>query len=229
MLKCRVAFALALMVACGNPSPDAKATGEVPARATPVDVFEGEPAKPPFLVQGEGEGLLLVWYDADGAPHPAQKRSDIPESQRSHVRVDSLDVPPEKRLDPAFMYVADMRAPGPDGSYPVRKVKREAFEQAVAKVVTSSTDNRASVGADEVIIYKASWCGVCKAAARYLRGKGVPFVEKDIEKEPGAREEMLAKARAQGVNASGVPVLDIKGKLLAGFDPATVDRMLAAP
>ena len=80
----------------------------------------------------------------------------------------------------------------------------------------------------DVIIYGASWCGACKSAASYLKQKGVAFVERDIEKEPEARAEMLEKARAQGVNASGIPVIDVYGKLMGGFDPVAMDRMLAA-
>jgi len=79
----------------------------------------------------------------------------------------------------------------------------------------------------DVIIYGASWCGACKQAARFLSQKGVPFVEKDIEKEPGARSEMLSKAKAQGVSTNGIPVIDVHGKLLPGFDPRAVERLLA--
>ena len=53
------------------------------------------------------------------------------------------------------------------------------------------------------------------------------FVEKYIEKEPGARSEMLAKARAQGVQTSGIPVLDVYGTILPGLDRERLDVLLA--
>jgi glutaredoxin len=187
-------------------------------------VASGESVKPPFKVAGEAEGLLLVYYDDAGAPHTAQKRADVPEAQRAFVRVDSLEVAPEQRLDPAFMYVADLRKPQADGSYPVRKVQRETFE---ASFVKAAGEQVAANGKSDVIIYGASWCGACKQAARYLTQKGVPFVERDIEREPEARSEMLTKAREQGVSANGIPVIDVYGKLLGGFDPVAVDRLLA--
>jgi glutaredoxin len=206
-----------LLVACGNPV-EGKA-GSAPPKTPPPS---GELVKPPFAVAGEAEGLLLVWYDGEGAAHTATRRSDIPEAQRKRVRVDSLEVAPDKRLDPAFVYVADLGAAQADGSYRVEKLNREAFEQAMVKpapepVATASSD---------VILYGASWCGACPQARQYLEQKGVPFIEKDIEKEPGARQEMQAKAQAQGVRTSGIPVIDVKGTLLAGFNPVAIDRAL---
>jgi glutaredoxin len=171
---------------------------------------------------------LLVWYDADGNAHTASARSEVPEDRRAQVRVDSLTVPPERRLDPALVYVADLRAPAGDGSYPVRKVNREALELALAKPAPEATPESAvAAAADDVIIYGASWCGACKQAASYLRSRKVPFVEKDIEREPQARSEMQSKARAQGVSTSGIPVIDVYGKLLGGFDPRRVEAALA--
>jgi len=188
-------------------------------------VASGELAKPPFAVRGELEGLLLVWYDADGVAHTAESRGQVPDERRAQVRVDSLEVPPEARLDPALMYVADLRAAVADGSYPVRTVSREAFEAALTKPAPADSA-LASVGGEDVIIYGASWCGACKQAARYLSQKQVPFVEKDIEKEPGARSEMNAKAKAQGVRTSGIPVIDVHGKLLTGFSAPALDALL---
>lgn len=185
-----------------------------------------EPVKSPFAVRDEADGLLLVWYDAEGAAHTAANRTQIPEERRGQVRVDSLDVAPEARLDPALVYVADLRKPSADGSYSVRKVSREAFESALTK---PPAPEPAAVAANDegVIIYGASWCGACRQAAGYLRQKNVPFVEKDIEKEPGARSEMQAKAKAQGLRTSGIPVIDVHGTLMGGFSPDQLDALLS--
>ena len=136
-------WCLALFLIACSANPGAGAPAEK-ARATSPSavVASGETVKPPFKVAGEAEGLLLVYYDDAGAPHSAQKRSDVPEAQRAFVRVDSLDVAPEQRLDPAFMYVADLRQPGSDGAYPVRKVQREAFEASFQKPASEQVDLR---------------------------------------------------------------------------------------
>jgi glutaredoxin len=105
-------------------------------------------------------------------------------------------------------------------------VSREAFESALTKPPTP--EPAVAAAKDEgVIIYGASWCGACRQAAGYLRQKNVPFVEKDIEKEPGARSEMQAKAKAQGLQTSGIPVIDVHGTLLGGFSPGQIDALLS--
>jgi glutaredoxin len=219
----KYALCLLLALGCGNPPPSAPE-----AKSRPADpIASAEPVTPPFAVGGEADGLLLVWYDAAGAAHIAKSRSEIPAESRARVRVDSLEVPPEKRLDPAFVYVADLSKVRGDGSYAVRKVERDALERFVVPTKAEEPVATANASSD-VIIYGASWCGACKQAARYFRNKGVPFIEKDIEKEPSARTEMLSKARAQGVQTSGIPVIDVKGTLMGGFNQGAVERLLAS-
>lgn len=214
---------LLIAVGCGNPPPQSSES-----KGRPADpLASAESVNPPFAIGAEADGLLLVWYDPAGAPHIAKNRSEIPAESRARVRVDSLDVAPEQRLDPAFVYVADLSKARGDGSYQVRKVEREALERFVVPVKAAEPALAANASSD-VIIYGASWCGACKQAARYFRGKGVAFTEKDIEKEPAARDEMLNKARAQGVSTSGIPVLDVRGTMLGGFNEGAVERLLAS-
>ena len=146
-----------------------------------------EPAEavtPPFAVSGELDGLLLVWFDAEG-PHTASRRSEVPETARKAVRVDSLAVSPDKRLDPEHVYVADLSQPGSNGQYTVHKHTRSWFEAQVE--AARPAPPAAAAGSDGVTVYMASWCGACKAAAAYLRSRNVRFEEKDIEKDPQAK------------------------------------------
>jgi glutaredoxin len=182
-----------------------------------------EPIKPPFDVSGEADGLLLVWYDQEGL-HTATKRSEIPEARRGAVRVDSLKVAPDARLDADSVYVADLRSPGNGGQYPVRKASRSWFDAQVdrekpAPPVAAQSD---------VVIYMASWCGACRGAAEYLRGRKVPFVEKDVEKDPAAAAEMQQKASAKGLSPRGVPVIDFRGDIMLGFDQHRLSTLIDA-
>lgn len=179
--------------------------------------------KPPFAVRGELDGLLMVWFDAQGL-HTAQKRSEIPEAQRAQVRIESLQVAPDERLDPELVYVADLRNAGADGSYPVQKAARSWFDAQVDKAKPKPVE----VAADSsgVVVYKASWCGVCRSAESYLRSRHVPFVEKDVEKDPGASQEMLRKAQAKGLTPRGVPVIDFHGEIMLGFDQARISALI---
>lgn len=189
--------------------------------ASHAKLAQPAPIKPPFDVNGELDGLLMVWFDAEGL-HTAQKRSEIPEAQRGSVRIDSLNVAPDARLDPEHVYVADLRKPGADGNYPVQKATRSWFDAQVdqAKPQPAATEDAS------VIVYKASWCGACRSAAAYLRSRHVEFVEKDVEKEPGANEEMLRKAQAKGLRPRGVPVIDFRGEIMLGFDQARLSTLI---
>lgn len=73
-----------------------------------------------------------------------------------------------------------------------------------------------------VILYSTSWCGYCRKARQLLRSRGVPFVEKEIEKSAAANREYLSKARGY----DGVPLLDIGGNLVRGFKRDLILRHL---
>lgn len=51
---------------------------------------------------------------------------------------------------------------------------------------------------------------------------------KDVEKDPGAASELVQKATAQGVRPSGVPVIDVYGKIIAGWSQSAVEQALAS-
>ncbi len=209
---------LALCAACegerAEPSPASEA----------ADPLAGEPVTPPFEVREGAEDLVLTWADGEGA-HTVASIADVPEAHRALVRVDSLAVPPERRLDPDRVYVADLRHAGADGAFPVRVVERAAFDAFVDG--TGGDDAPAAAQAGEVVLYGASWCGACRQARSYFEQHGITYVDHDIEREPAARSEMVRKARAAGVQTSGIPIIDFRGTILSGFSPATLDRLIA--
>ncbi len=49
------------------------------------------------------------------------------------------------------------------------------------------------------------------------------MIEKDIEQDPAAQSEMQAKLARAGVHGGSIPVIDVKGKILIGFEPHTLD------
>jgi glutaredoxin-like YruB-family protein len=76
----------------------------------------------------------------------------------------------------------------------------------------------------KVIIYSTAWCGFCKMTMQYLSQKGVPYVDKNIEQDAEAYHELIKKI---GGNYRGVPVIDIDGQLILGFDRPRIDAALA--
>ncbi|MDF2696399.1 MAG: hypothetical protein K0S65_4782 [Labilithrix sp.] len=202
-----------LVVACKRPAP---ATELVPL---PV-------------VTDASTDLLLTWIDEKGEFHVESKVADVPVTARDVVRVaDPVKDPP--KLDDVF--VADLRNAGPDGGYAVRTMSRQEFEKFAVERRQKSGNTLAAKGADSalpaaarptVIIYGASWCGPCHQAAAYLKRRGVPFIEKDIEEDRLAAREMQTKLASAGMRGGSIPVIDVRGKMMVGFDERAMDRAL---
>lgn len=54
----------------------------------------------------------------------------------------------------------------------------------------SDIETPADKSADEavgLIMYCRSWCGDCMRAKAWLRERGIPYIEVDVEKDPEAR------------------------------------------
>ncbi len=184
----------------------------------------GEVATPPFEVSGAAEGLVLTWYDEEG-PHVAASRAEVPPERRAEVRVDSLEVAPEDR-DPDHVYIADLRTADEHGAYTVRRLPRDTFEEHVTTYVASAHAEGSHAGGGDVVIYGAEWCGACHEAQAFLRARGIAFVERDIEHDPGAREEMQRVASQAGIPTGSIPIIDFRGTIIRGFDQAALERAI---
>ncbi len=240
-MRCWLAVCVCLIaVGCGKP-PEA-----VEEQAAPVAL-----PKPPVVADSGGPYVLRYFSAAAGEFVAAKTPAEVPEGARSQVLV----APEDPSLQGPWLFVADLTKKMPDG-YEVRVVDRAEIDKqiaaakpapeappAVAPDVPAATaaapaatgqpaaaPGAAAAGRDnDVIIYRTSWCGYCKKAAAYLTAKGVKFVEKDIEKDPNARKDMLARAQRAGVPQSslqGVPILAVRGKIITGFDRNAIDRAL---
>jgi len=84
-------------------------------------------------------------------------------------------------------------------------------------------------GPPVVTIYGTSWCGACKAARQYFSSHNIPFADKDIERDADAARELAAKASKMGIPTDRVPVIDVRGRLLLGFDRARIETLLGEP
>ena len=74
-----------------------------------------------------------------------------------------------------------------------------------------------------IIVYSAPWCAFCKTEKQYLEHLGVDFTVRDIEQDKRAMEELLEKV---GGETSSIPVTDIDGIIIRGFDRAKIDATL---
>lgn len=77
------------------------------------------------------------------------------------------------------------------------------------------------VGPGDVVLYATSWCGYCEKTRQFLRARGVPFVEHDIERSAEGRRQY------QALNGRGVPLLVIRGTMIVhGYSPKEILRAL---
>lgn len=70
-------------------------------------------------------------------------------------------------------------------------------------------------------VYSTDACPWCVKAKNYLQSKSVDFVELNVQSDMDARQEMLDKSKQMGV-----PVLDINGEIIIGFDKKSIDAAL---
>ncbi len=77
------------------------------------------------------------------------------------------------------------------------------------------------------VLYGTDWCGACMAARRYLRSNRIPFSLKDVARDSAGMRELQEKAARLGAQVDRVPVLDVRGRLLVGFDERRMDGFLA--
>lgn len=65
----------------------------------------------------------------------------------------------------------------------------------------------------KIIIYSTPSCVYCKMAKQFFEAHNFTYEEHNVAADLKAREEMVAKS-----HQLGVPVIDIDGKVLVGFD-----------
>lgn len=76
---------------------------------------------------------------------------------------------------------------------------------------------------NQVIIYSAAWCAYCKTEKEYLDKLGVKYTVRDIDEDEGAMDELLAKVDDK---SSSIPVTDIDGVIIRGFNRTKIDAAL---
>lgn len=73
----------------------------------------------------------------------------------------------------------------------------------------------------KVKIYSTPTCPWCTKAKAFLSEKGAEFEDLDVSSNEEARNEMIEKS-----GQMTVPVLDINGKIIIGFDQKAISEAL---
>lgn len=72
-----------------------------------------------------------------------------------------------------------------------------------------------------VTIYTTPTCVYCKMAKEFFREKNIQYEEKNVAEDAASRELMVQKS-----GQMGVPVIDIDGQIVVGFDKPRLAELL---
>lgn len=73
-----------------------------------------------------------------------------------------------------------------------------------------------------IVIYSTPTCGYCRLAKEYFKSINQPYTEYDVSVDHAKAQEMIAKT-----GQFGVPVIEVDGKVVIGFDKPRIDSYLS--
>ena len=210
-------------------------------KGAPQNTARAEPATSEV---SKDSALFFTYIEPNGMFATADKAERVPEIARRLVRIMGQGKGEIHRRNDSSVEVIDARELLAVGKTQPRVMSREAFESgALAQLPPGDScplvgphgsplveAPEGAGGPDDppiVILYATRWCKACKAARQYLVSNRIPFTSKDIEKDPFAARELQEKASRFGIPADRVPILDVRGRLLVGYDETRMDGYLA--
>lgn len=75
----------------------------------------------------------------------------------------------------------------------------------------------------EVTIYSTSTCSYCVMAKEYFDSHNIAYRSVDVGNDRDAAQEMIMRS-----GQMGVPVVDIGGDIVVGFQPKVFEQLLRA-
>ncbi len=87
--------------------------------------------------------------------------------------------------------------------------------------MTTATEKKKRKRQPRVIVFSTPSCPYCRKAKRYLQKHGIRFTDVDVSRDARAARDMVRISGQQGV-----PVIQIGGRVVVGFDRPKIDRLL---
>jgi len=75
--------------------------------------------------------------------------------------------------------------------------------------------------AKKVMVYSTSTCPYCIRAKEFLKQHSIDFEDIDVSTNQEKAQEMMQRS-----GQMGVPVIDINGEIIVGFDKAKIEAAL---
>ena len=70
-------------------------------------------------------------------------------------------------------------------------------------------------------VYSTPFCPYCVSLKMFLKQNNIDFTEIDVSKDNKAQEEMITRS-----GQMGVPVVEIDGQIIVGFDKEKISEIL---
>ncbi len=84
-----------------------------------------------------------------------------------------------------------------------------------------ATGGAAAARPHRVLVFTTPSCSWCTRAKSYLKQQRVPFREVDVSRDAAAARDLVRRT-----GQMGVPVVEIDGRPIVGFDRPQIDRLL---
>lgn len=210
------------LVSCTSPQAEQPAAASAKATSTVTISKDNDKPPAPPVVRDDSEQLVFSWFDPERGHTTGTRVADVPKGCRQDVVVADLSRTPEERQSSRYVMIANLDERRPDGSYSVVVQSRYRFADSDLSDLGPIAENKG------VIVYSTTWCGPCKQLKKWLTAEGVPFTSKDVENDPGAGAEVAAKLKKAGMQTGGVPVTDVAGTIIKGFDRRAIEQALQA-
>lgn len=72
-----------------------------------------------------------------------------------------------------------------------------------------------------VTVYSTPTCPYCKLAKEFLKEKNIAYSDIDVSADPAAANDMVKKS-----GQMGVPVIDIDGQIIVGWNKGALEEAL---
>ena len=73
----------------------------------------------------------------------------------------------------------------------------------------------------KVVMFSTPTCSFCNMAKSYFREKGIQFTDIDVSRDQAAARDMVRRS-----GQMGVPVIDIGGQIVVGFNRPQINTLL---
>jgi len=105
-----------------------------------------------------------------------------------------------------------------------------AGDKASVRQAPLSSAGKAAQSYPQIVLYSTAWCPHCRQVKEFFREQQIPYLNRDVETDQQAREDLFAVAAKQGIPPEkvGVPVIVLGNgeKVINGFTPEQFEAAL---